>query len=243
MKLWQLADVNTIFGFWPRRKVDISLDRLKSLMDRHGVVKAVTVSTTAIFYDHRQGNEETLSVCEEEGGLVPVAVLDPREYLHCHEEAEKALSRGVKFFRLFPDIQGWPFDFKPFEEILGALSGKGAVLLVPVQGYGRATQLARALSDRDLRVVMLSVSYFNLGEVISVAKDDPRFFIETRLIDSAAGLEVAAEAIGSGKLLLGTEMPLSYPASAIEVVRGSNLPKKEKAGILGGNLLALLRSE
>ena len=150
------------------------------------------------------------------------------------------LSRGVKFFRLFPDLQGWPFDFRPFHEMLEALSGRGAVVLVPVQGYGRATELARAVGDRDLKVVMLGVSYFNLGEVISVAKGDPRFYVETRLIDSAAGLEVAAEALGPERLLLGTEMPLSYPAPAIEVVRGSNLPEEAKGKILGGNLLGLL---
>lgn len=238
--MMQVADVNAIFGFWPRRKVDISLERLKALMERHGIVKAVAVSTTAVFYDYRQGNDDTLSACEGDGRLVPAASLDPREYLHCRNEAERRLERGVKFFRLFPDLQGWPLDFRPFEEILDALSGKGAVVLVPVQGYGRATQLARALGDRDIKVVMLGVSYFNLGEVISVAKGDPRFLVETRLIDSAAGLEVAAEALGPERLLLGTEMPLSYPASAIEVVRGSGLPEEDKAKILGGNLLALL---
>jgi len=236
----QIADINTIFGFWPRRRADTSLGRLKALMERHGVVKAATLSSTAIFYDYRQGNEETLSACQEDGRLVPVAVLDPREYLHCGKEAERMLERGVKFFRLFPDLQGWPLDFRPFEEILEALSGSGAVLLVPVQGYGRPTQLARALGGRELRVVMLGVSYSNLGEAISVAKGDSRLFVETRLIDSSAGLEVAAEALGAERLLLGTGMPLSYPAPPIEVVRGSNLPEEEKGKILGGNFLSLL---
>jgi len=235
-----IADINTIFGFWPRRKADTSLERLKALMERHGVSRAVTVSTTAIFYDYREGNEETLSACQGDERLVPAAVLDPREYLHCAEEMERMLSRGVKFFRLFPDLQGWPLDFGPFHEILDGLSGRGAVLLVPVQGYGRATQLARALGDRDLKVVMLGVSYFNLGEVISVARGDPRFLVETRLIDSASGLEVAVEKMGPERLLLGTEMPLSYPAPAIEVVKGSGLPPEEREKILGGNLLRLL---
>ena len=91
----QIADVNTIFGFWPRRKVDVSLERLKALMERHGIVKAVTVSTTAALYDYREGNEETLSACQGDGRLVPAASLDPREYLHCREEAERMLGRGV----------------------------------------------------------------------------------------------------------------------------------------------------
>ena len=235
-----IADINTIFGFWPRRRADTSLERLKSLMERHGVSKAVTVSTSAIFYDYREENEETLSACQGDEKLIPAAVLDPREYLHCAEETERMLSRGVKFFRLFPDLQGWPFDFGPFHEILDGLSEKGAVLLVPVRGYGRATQLARALGERDLKVVMLGVSYFNLGEVISVAWGDPRFLVETRLIDSASGLEVAVERIGPDRLLLGTEMPLSYPVPAIEVVKGSSLSQEERAKILGGNLLRLL---
>ncbi len=236
----QIADANTLFGFWPKRKVDISLERLRQVLAKHKVTKALTISTTAIFYDYRRGNDETLEACKGDQVLVPVASLDPREYVHCFGEAERMLQAGVKFFRFFPDLQGWPLDFKPFHDILGALSGKGACALVPIKGYGTATALARAMEGKDLKVIMLSVSYFNLGEVISVAKGDDRYLIESRLIDSASGLETVVGELGEDRIVLGTEAPLSYPTSPIAVVMGSELSQGAKEKILGGNLLGLI---
>ena len=46
-----IIDVNTLFGFWPKRKADISLDTLLRLMEEKGISKAFTLSSRGIFYD------------------------------------------------------------------------------------------------------------------------------------------------------------------------------------------------
>ena len=41
-----MIDINTLFGFWPKKKADIALDTLLRLMDEKGIEKAFTLSAT-----------------------------------------------------------------------------------------------------------------------------------------------------------------------------------------------------
>ena len=55
-----MIDINTLFGFWPKKKADISLDTLLGLMDEKGIEKAFSISARGAFYDFIEGNNETL---------------------------------------------------------------------------------------------------------------------------------------------------------------------------------------
>ena len=70
-------DANTVFGFFPKRDVDCSFEKLMRLLDKYHVSKALTVSLKAAFYDYAEGNVDTLKACLRDSRLMPLASVDP----------------------------------------------------------------------------------------------------------------------------------------------------------------------
>src|SRR5213079_3169705 len=142
-----LIDAHAVFGFWPLEKVDLSVDTLQAAMRARNVARSFAYSAKALFYDAGEGNDDTVAVCAQRPELLPVAVLDPRAYPACLEEAHKRLGQGVKVFRFFPDRHGYPIDFAPAAELLEELAGQ--VVIVATSQMGAPTALARLMgADR-----------------------------------------------------------------------------------------------
>jgi len=73
----EIIDINTIFGFWPRKNADISLGTLLKLMETKAVTRALTLSARGIFYDFIEGNNETFRACQNNQRLIPAATVNP----------------------------------------------------------------------------------------------------------------------------------------------------------------------
>src|SRR5436309_1840613 len=121
-------------------------------MKTRSVARSLAYSAKALFYDAGEGNDDTVSVCAQRPELVPVAVLDPRAYPACLEEARKRLSQGIRVFRLFPDRHGYPVDFAPAAELLEELAGQ--VVIVSTGRMGVPTALARLIGNTGCRTIL-----------------------------------------------------------------------------------------
>src|SRR5205823_4233765 len=147
-----LIDAHTVFGFWPLEKVDLSVDTLQAAMRARNVSRSLAYSAKALFYDAGEGNDDTVAVCGQRPELLPVAVLDPRAYPACLEEARKRMAQGVRVFRFFPDRHGYPIDFAPAAELLEELAGQ--VVIVATGRMGVPTALARLVGDAGCRTIL-----------------------------------------------------------------------------------------
>ena len=65
----EIFDIYTLFGPVPPRGGDEGTDRLRALLDRHGVRAAATVSTHALYHDALLGNRETRDACAAAPGV------------------------------------------------------------------------------------------------------------------------------------------------------------------------------
>ena len=138
-----IIDAHTLFGFWPRRRADISPETLVKLLRQHEIAAALTVSTTGIFADFMRGNEETVALCQRAPKtLLPVGTVDPRRYVGSLEEIDKRVSEGVKVWRLFPELQDWPLESRPVTAILTRLAERGATLLIEAGQPGDPSKIA-----------------------------------------------------------------------------------------------------
>ena len=117
----EIVDANTIFGFWPRKKVDISLKKLLEIMQKYNVRSCISLSAKGIFYEYKEGNKETLEVCKQHPEIIPVATIDLRKYFGKKNIIKNLINEGFKALRLFPDFQGWPFNYQPFLKIVEEL--------------------------------------------------------------------------------------------------------------------------
>lgn len=233
-------DANTVFGFFPKRDVDCSLEKLMRLLDKYHVSKALTVSLKAAFYDYAEGNVDTLKACLRDSRLMPLASVDPRAYLGEPGELEELKRLGFKAVRLFPEFQGYPLDYAPLLRLFKNLEGLGFPLLVSDQGYGYMTRLARLTRSRDYPVIILGGSYSILSEFVALALENPHMYMETSLLDSPDAFELLVDKVSAERLVFGSNIPLSYFEASYVMVSRANIPEEAKQHIVCSNLERLL---
>lgn len=236
-----VIDANTVFGFYPKRKVEVSLNELLRIMNLNRVDKALTVSLKGAFYSYEEGNEETLGACEAHENLIPLATVDPRRFLGRRSDVEKLVERGFKGFRLFRDIQGYPLDYSPIIELVEEMEGLGVPLLVPCNEYGCITILSKLTIEKDYPVIILGCTYSLLSELIVSARKNKNLYVETRLLTSLDALEVLVEKIGANRLIFGSGMPLEYFQASYMMVESAGISEEDKDLILGENILRIIK--
>jgi predicted TIM-barrel fold metal-dependent hydrolase len=237
----KIADINTVFGFFPKRKVDCSLERLRSLLERHCISKALTISLKAAFYDYKEGNEETLEACRKDPRLLPAASVDPRAYLGEEDKIEELRRRGFKAIRIFNEFQGYPPDYGPLLRLIENLEGKGLPLVVCNTGYGFMTKIVRETKGLGYPVVILGCSYDALSEFIVLSAENPHLYIETSQLTSPDAFEVLVEKVGSNRIIFGSGIPLIYFKAAYMMIEKAKIPEEDKEAILHRNFERLMR--
>lgn len=234
-------DAHAVFGFWPLEKVDLSVDALQAAMRARSVTQSLAYSAKALFYDAGEGNDDTVSVCGQRPELLPVAVLDPRSYPACLEEARKRLAQGVQAFRLFPDRHGYPVDFAPAAELLEELAGQ--LVIVSTAQMGAPTALARLVGNTGCRTVLELESPALLGEALAALRRCACLELATRGTEAAGALEAAVAAAGAARLVFASGSPLLSLGSALMSVQFASLSDADRASILGDNLARLLAGQ
>jgi hypothetical protein len=233
-----IVDINTLFGFWPRDKVDLSVDVLMGAMRARQVARSVAYSAKALFYDVGEGNDDTATVCANRPELIPAAVIDPRQYPRCLDEVRRRRDQGFRFFRFFPDAHGYPLDFAPLAALLPEMAG--GVALFSTGRPGAATELARRATGLNQPVVLDPCGTDTLGEALAAMQSAPTLFLETTALLAAGALDTAAQSAGASRLLFGSGSPLLSLSSALMTHQFAALSDADRAAVLGGNLEGLL---
>ena len=236
-----IVDCNTLFGFWPRRKLKSDLDSVKAEAASHGITKSCICSIRGIFADHTDGNDETLKVCKSDPSLEPVATLNPHRWLDLNSEIDMRLAQGVRMFRFFPEYQHWPYRFMPFYRILSMLEGSGVMVVCPArvgghQNNGVMTQIAALAGENDLKFLITGVYYGNLAEAIAVAQSEERIFLETHLVNSPDGFEVLVKEVGAERLIYGSQSPLHHVNTSLFPLLHAAINDEDKEKILHANI-------
>lgn len=231
-----IVDIDTLFGFWPRRQVDISLERLQTLMARHQIETACVCSARGVCYDFVEGNRETIAASRANPGLVPVATLDPRRFLGCRDEIDRCRDQGVRLFRLFPGYQGWELSSPAGRRLLEMLENAGAMVMVD----GAPAALLPALRGLTVPVILTGAHFYYLADVLAELEALPNLYLTSRFFIGPGSIDVWLAAAGPERLLFGSHAPLAYPAAALNLVKGAGLSPEARAAVLGENTRRLL---
>ena len=236
-----VIDAHTLFGFWPHRRSDISAETLVRLLRQHEISAALTLSTTGIFADFLRGNEETVSLCQKSGKLLlPVGTVDPRRYVGSLEEIDKRVEQGVRIWRLFPELQGWPLATRPVNAIFSRLAERGCTLLINASQPGEPSQVAERTAPMKLTTVLLGVTNLLLGELVAVLDEAPHCWIETRRMADPQVVRALGQRFGVDRLVFGSAAPLQYVSSALLPLKNCGLAEEQLAKILGDNIKSRL---
>jgi hypothetical protein len=235
----KLADVNTLFGFWPKRNLDLSLKKLLEEMDRHEVTAALTCSIRGILYNHEEGNEETLRECRCDSRLLPAATIDPRRYPGGKGYVKALAEQGFRALRLFPDQQSWPIAFAPFRAIAQEAAAARLPVLVSNRGLGSLTEIGDLFSGAGIPVILMRVNYDAVSEALAVAAKNPSVHVETSLVDTPDGFKVYVQVIGADRLLFGSYAPYHYLGSAAKTLTNAEITDAAREQIARSNFMRL----
>jgi len=236
-----LFDVNACCGFDRLGRVDASLEAFWDLSKRVEVQKACICSLKGAFYDYSEGNEETLRICEGREELFPVATLDPRRCWQGEKEVKRLWQRGFRLLRLFPELQDWPYRYKPFMKILTGLVERPLLLLLPIRDLGSLTELSHLIPPgAPFPVVLLGVGYRLLSEALSVLAERERFYLETSRLCTPDAYELFSQELGSQRLLFGSGFPFTNPGAPAFALRQALISTENKERISHANLEGLL---
>ncbi len=230
----------TSFGWDRNRPTDWGLDELLQVLDRHGVERAYTHSLRAVQYAGPEGNDETLRACAEHGVLAPVAVLDPRRFFDCREEARRRFEQGFRVFRFFPDVQGWSVDALPFRKICETLAELGARVIIPAGPSGQPTRIAELLTDLDLRVLLIGGSYGSLGEILAVLEEFPSVYSDGHMMDSPFAIEAIVQFSGDHRAIFGSDSPMRSFESPLLMAEHAEISDEQRRRYLRDNALAFV---
>jgi predicted TIM-barrel fold metal-dependent hydrolase len=234
-----MIDINTLFGFWPKKKADIAMETLLRLMDEKGIERAFTLSAKGAFYDFIEGNDETLIACSEHPQLIPVGTVNPGRWLGCIDEAKRLIDEGVKLLRFFPQYQEWHITQAPFGKLLDeVLAGSGVGLMIPAgEGISTIGELAGRI---DNPIIIEGFRYDRLAEAIVVLGQRDNVCIESHLLNSPNFVELLKAEGLLDRLIFGSYAPLAYVGAATAPIESADVSDEEKAMMFGGNISRIL---
>ena len=236
-----IIDCDAYFGRRPNSADDTSLETLIELERKQGVGCAAAYCLKARIYDAREGNDEALEAARRHAEVLPVASVDPRTLDRIEDEIERVAGLGFAAVRVFPETQGWSVDSVLFSRIVRACDRHDMPLMVPAEAAGKASAIVSRAMETTNPVILLGANYNTQAEALSAAADRPNTFVSTQFFVTPGVVELAAEALGADKLVLGTGAPECTGRPAINMILQSELSEAEKAAILGGNLAAVLQ--
>lgn len=233
-----IIDCLTSFGRRPNVTARITPSELRDYLSAHGVERCISISLRGVYYDSSEGNEETLRSSGEIPFILPAATLDPRKFYGRHDEGIDLDRFSV--MRVFPDAQGWPFDFAPFHRIIEATSGYGLPLMAPAMGHGKATSLLRVTSEYEIPVIITSVNYSTLSEALALLQEHEGLHVCIDMLNTPDGIELICDEFGPEKLVFGSNYPITYFQGPLLAVRKAMISIGAKRKILGENVKRML---
>ena len=235
-----IIDCHTIFGKWPKKPIDISLERVLADMKRLGIDKAVSLDAAAIFLPHDEANRRTLAAASEHPVIIPACTFNMSMFYDGADEVAGCLAQGFKVVRVFPDLQGWSYRSLTFMHLVELLAGKGVPLMAPALDGASIVELVEVAGGKGFPILLGEVKYRNIPEVILAAKKCDDILIDIHAVQPPDTLKILSREVGVERLVFGTNMPLYSPSVRLLLVRRSGLSEADQEKILGGNLMRVL---
>jgi predicted TIM-barrel fold metal-dependent hydrolase len=214
----------------------IDPDALHTRLETSGIHGGAVGSLRAIQFDPGTGNAETLRAAEVHGWF-PVLGVHMRNPLEAEAVIDEAAALGVPFVRLALSRNGIAPTAPRTRIVAGRAADKGVTLLVE----GSTSTYGTALMGLGAAVVFLDQHFYDLGEFIQVAREEPGFHTSTRLLGSPDAWEGATEHLGAERLVFGTRAGWFEEHAVLERLRTSRLTPQQRDLVTEGNLRRLAK--
>lgn len=238
----EIVDINTLFGPLPAASMDLNVDALLAVMQKHQVGTACTLSTLGLLLDPAVGNTATRAACAEHAELLPSATLNPTMFFGDTAPLSQLKAEGFCLLRFFPTTQGWPLDFAPFRSLLATIAPLGLPVMVDIEAPGQITALSRVLESYPAPVILSGVDRTTLAEAGAALRQSERWHVETSRLLAPGAIRLIADTVGAGRLLFGTGAPSQPIAGALHALRFAGLADEALRQVLAANARRILNA-
>ncbi len=233
-------DANCVFGFWPKRKIDSSLDSLILRMDKAGIDRALVSSLHGIYNNFSEANEQTFTACEKlTERLIPVATVNPQSYYGVNEEIDRIVEKGCKIVRFWPHEQEWHIGQRHITKMLDKISQTDLAIMLP--STESVTAIGDFAKDIDNPVILETIrAYVQVAEIIAVASEVDNLYVETHMAGNISSFEILVEEIGAERLIFGSGAPFHSVSTSIMPIEMSDMSDENKSKIFSDNIKGIL---
>lgn len=181
--------------------------------------------------------------CRTHPSLRGFACIDPHSP-DAVESLEKSFKQGFRGLKLSPMTHQFSFAGKALAALAECCGYHGYPLYSHVV-FSPGASTARFISlARQFPKTNFILGHMGFGpadrEALEAAAELENFFLETST-GSYLHIKQSVEKAGAGKIIFGSEYPLSHPAVELKKILLLDLPEGEREKILGGNIRTLLR--
>jgi hypothetical protein len=215
-------------------------DGVVASMDKYKIDTAVLVPNLAVMCDFREGNRQLLEAIKGDDRLYGYLVVNPN-----YPDESVDLMREMAANRKFVALALFGGASRPYpnlddcDEIINSYRRFAKPVFLHT-AHAEAVEAAKEMAAAfpTLQFIFGSMGgpdwkrALNLGKLINV-------HLETSGSFDVEKIEEAVEKVGAHKVLFGSDLPFSDPASEIALIRASNVPKDAMIKVFDQNAVKL----
>ncbi|MBI2843592.1 MAG: amidohydrolase family protein [Armatimonadetes bacterium] len=230
-----IIDVRVQIGTTPIWGTPFTEAHLIRMMDRYGVERCIISSTVANSCDSTRGNEIVKGIAGKERvrGCVVVNTQYPSEAM---EDMRKYLSTSAfAALRIRPGPPGRPVTLEECDEILNAHRRFGKPVFIGAWDKDcvlAADEIAKKFTG--IKFVLLSMGGEDWRTALTLAQKTLNLVLEVSGSRSPDKIKWAVDAVGSHRLVYGSNMPFDDPAATIGLVEDADITDADKKMIFEG---------
>jgi predicted TIM-barrel fold metal-dependent hydrolase len=222
---------------------DNRAERMIAAMDRLGIRRACISSLLAIFSDVRAGNDEVAAeVDRHPGRFIGLTVVNPNFPRQITAELERCYERGFRGIKLHCPVHQYSAGGAAYEAVWKFAAERKASVLVHTlpQDMPHIGRVAKAYPEATIIVAHSNQPKFE--DCFKVMGENPNVYADTVSSGFANRLiERMVNAVGSEKVLFGTDVPYIDPFSQYAKVAFARLDDEAKQNIFYRNAQRIYR--
>lgn len=241
-----IVDIHAHFGETKFADKVITAETILGIMDRCGIDKAIllpTISTGRILPPSAMKKE----VDKAPQRLVGFSLVNPKDPNAVRDFEQAVVTYGAKGLKIHPVYMAVAADDETW---VYPLIERAQELNVPVMfhsgepPFATPWQIGLVAQDFPRATIIMEHMGFDAmvytDAAIKMAKRADNIILGTTGVMYDFPITKAVHAIGSDRVVFGSEMPMNNPVHEIQKIRSTTLSETDKAKILGLNMLRIL---
>ena len=212
-------------------------------MDRNGISQSVVFPSVMIPHTQRQANEETLSMVAGKDRFIPFAFIDPR-LDESPSLLEELLQKGCKGLKLHPVCHGYVVSHGMCSPSFEVAQAHDLPVIIH-SGWGEYGEI-RFIAQLAEQYKQLKIIVGHMKEYQDIFALLPRYdnvAVETSYATHPRRIAQAVNALGSERVLFGSDFPCGQQDFELYKVLHAPLAESEKENVLYKNAERMLQNK